>query len=197
MIKKKSRRKKYRLVIGMTMWMLTGCGKQQEQEIIWSTGVVDEVSAEFGDDTEEKTQQTIMFIHVCGAVACPGVYEMPQGSRVYEAIAMAGGMLPEADENYLNLADVLQDGKKIQVLTKEETQEKSNTLAAIEDGKVNINTATVKELTQLTGIGDSRAEAIVSYRNEHGAFQSVEQIKQVSGIKDGLFEKIKEKITVN
>lgn len=197
MIRKKNRRKKYWLLLSVTMWMLTGCGNQQEQEILWNTEVLDEVSAEFADDAEEKTQQATMFIHVCGAVVCPGVYEMPQGSRVYEAIAMAGGMLPEADENYLNLADVLQDGKKIQVLTKEETQKKSNTSAVTEDGKVNINTATVKELTQLTGIGDSRAEAIVSYRDENGAFQAVEQIKQVSGIKDGLFQKIKEKITVN
>lgn len=197
MIKKKSRRKKYWLLLSMTMWMLTGCGNQQEQEILWNTEVLDEVSAEFADDTEEKTQQATMFIHVCGAVVCPGVYEMPHGSRVYEAIAMAGGMLPEADENYLNLADVLLDGKKIQVLTKEETQKQSNASAVTEDGRVNINTATVKELTQLTGIGDSRAEAIVSYRDENGAFQSVEQIKQVSGIKDGLFQKIKEKITVN
>lgn len=202
MIKKKSRRKKYGLFVGILLLLLMGCGTSKNQEITWNTEVVDEISQEFSHDTEEKTkQQSTIYVHVCGAVACPGVYEIPEGSRMYEAIAMAGGMLPEADENYLNLAGILQDGSQIQVLTKEETkQQNSNILQnseSTQNSKININTASVKELTQLSGIGDSRASAIIAYRSKHGSFQSIEQIKQVDGIKDGLFEKIKEEITVN
>lgn len=182
--------------------MLTGCGRLQTQEITWNTEVVDEVSQEFSDYAQEETQQqSTIYVHVCGAVACPGVYEIPEGSRMYEAIAMAGGMLPEADENYLNLAGILQDGSQIQVLTKEEIKQQGSTILSdfesTQNGKININTASQKELTQLSGIGESRAAAIIAYRSAHGSFQSIEQIKKVDGIKDGLFEKIKEEITVN
>lgn len=198
MIKKKNRVK---WLVSILFFMLTGCANTQEQEITWNTEVVDEVSMEFSQNVQDETQQAEIYVHVCGAIANPGVYEMSADSRVYEVIALAGGMLPEADETYLNLADKLQDGSKIQVYTKEEVQEKKSDVLQknekTEAGKININTASARELTQLTGIGDSRAEAIISYRDTQGSFQSIEQIKQVDGIKDGLFQKIKDKITVD
>ena len=112
-------------------------------------------------------------------------------------------MLESADTTSQNLARVLQDGEKIQILTEEEVNEQSKRGATIstgdigqQHGLVNINTATVQELTSLTGIGESRALAIIAYREEKGLFKSIDGIKKVAGIKEGLFEKIKNKITV-
>ena len=112
-------------------------------------------------------------------------------------------MLEEAEYASQNLARVLQDGEQIQILTKEEAKCLNETGISIQAGNtteskglVNINTASVQELTTLTGIGESRAQAIVEYREANGFFKSIDGIKNVTGIKDGLFEKIKDKITV-
>lgn len=139
-------------------------------------------------------------MQISGAVADPGVYTFPADSRVYELIEAAGGLLPEAYDVSLNQAERLSDGQKIHVYTKEEaaeglapTEESSST----SDGKVNINTASTEELTSLKGIGQTRAESIVAYRQEHGAFAAVEDLKAVSGIGDATYQKIADAITVN
>ena len=131
------------------------------------------------------------------------MYQIEEGSRLFELIDLSGGMLESADTTSQNLARVLQDGEKIQILTEEEVNEQSKRGATIstgdigqQHGLVNINTATVQELTSLTGIGESRALAIIAYREEKGLFKSIDGIKKVAGIKEGLFEKIKNKITV-
>ena len=145
----------------------------------------------------------MIYVYICGAVAEPGVYQIEEGSRLFELIDLSGGMLESADTTSQNLARVLQDGEKIQILTEEEVNEQSKRGATIstgdigqQHGLVNINTATVQELTSLTGIGESRALAIIAYREENGLFKSIDGIKKVAGIKEGLFEKIKNKITV-
>ena len=145
------------------------------------------------------------FVHISGAVWHPGVYELEEGSRIYQAVEAAGGFLPEADEGYLNLAALIADGMKITVLTKEEAQS-AGAWEADEGGsgqqketvseKVNINTATKDQLMTLTGIGEVRAEDIIAYRQEHGPFRQIEDIMQVSGIKEAAFAKIKDDITV-
>lgn len=145
------------------------------------------------------------FVHINGAVWHPGVYELEEGSRIYQAVEAAGGFLPEADEGYLNLAALIADGMKITVLTKEEAQS-AGAWEADEGGsgqqketvseKVNINTATKDQLMTLTGIGEVRAEDIIAYRQEHGPFRQIEDIMQVSGIKEAAFAKIKDDITV-
>jgi competence protein ComEA len=147
------------------------------------------------------------FVHICGAVKQPGVYEIPENSRVYQAIEAAGGFLPEADEGYLNLAALIADGMKITVYTKEESETAPAWESVFEGlskqpdsqagkAKVNINTADTKELTTLRGIGESRANDIIAYREKHGLFSDIEEIMQVPGIKDGAFQKIKDDITV-
>lgn len=145
-------------------------------------------------------------VHVCGAVQNPGVYSLAEGSRIYEAVAAAGGLLPEADEAYLNQAACVTDGEQIYVPTMQEVLEQSATLTrngqqteigtVSQDAKVNLNTATKEQLCTLPGIGESKAESIISYRNEHGAYGQIEDIMKVEGIKDGLFQKIKDRITV-
>jgi competence protein ComEA len=146
-----------------------------------------------------------IYVYICGAVNNPGVYELKAGSRLYEAVDMAGGISDDADERYINMARVLTDGEQVVVYTVSEAQTiKEEEAAAIieskiqeeKSGLVNINTADIAELSTLSGIGASRAQAIIDYRERNGAFNSIEDIKNVDGIKDGLFSKIKDKITV-
>ena len=137
-------------------------------------------------------------VHVCGQVAAPGVYELAEGSRIYEAIEAAGGVNSQAAPEGLNQAACVEDGQQIYVPSVQELQDNSFTAAgdsgAAEDGRVNINTAQAEELMTLSGIGEAKAAAIIQYREENGGFQSIEELMEISGIKEGVFEKIKEEI---
>lgn len=152
-----------------------------------------ELAEEHTDENTESTEDTeYIFVYVCGAVNREGVYELPSGSRVYQAIEVAGGFREDADKNSVNQAEVLEDEEQIYVpVIGEEVSPVSE-----EEGKVNINKASKEELMTLPGVGESRAESIIKYREDVGAFQNIEDIMQVSGIKEGLFEKIKDLITV-
>lgn len=163
------------------------------------------------DSTYQPAEQVI-FVHVCGAVRYSGVYELAPNSRVMDAITAAGGMTESADEEYVNLATILSDGDKVRIPTKEEVASMLKTENDIgvtsyqaaeipgtnteSTARININTAGVEELCTLPGIGQTRAESIVEYRTKHGAFQSIEDIMSVSGIKESSFQKIKDRITV-
>lgn len=139
-------------------------------------------------------------VHVCGAVQNPGVYQLPEGSRIFEAIEAAGGFMEGADEEYLNQAESLQDGRKLYVPTREEVQNEDVKLRQSAEmpaqGLVNINTASEELLCTLPGIGTSKAKSIIAYREEHGAYGSIEEIMNVTGIKEGMFEKIRDSITI-
>ena len=183
---------------------------------------------DFGDETEESTsgdagqpgdsgdgtvtENTVIYVDVTGAVKAPGVYTLPAGSRVFEAIALAGGAREDASLENLNQAGILQDGQQIRVYTEEEAAQmaQQGSLPSLpgaetaagqkesqEASKVNINTAGKEELMTLTGIGETRAEAILAYRQETGGFQAPEDLMQVEGIKEKTFEKLKDQITVN
>lgn len=174
---------------------------------------------ELSDASSEETKTLV--VHICGAVSAPGVYELPAGSRIIDAVEAGGGFLPEADEACCNLAEEIVDGCQIYIMTKTEscadgqTEKKagiqtspdsdmqttdrnvrSNSATALENGLVNLNTADVAALMTLPGIGESRAKAIISYREQHGAFAKIEDIMKISGIKQAAFSKIKDKITV-
>ena len=154
----------------------------------------------------------MIYVDVAGAVKAPGVYTLPAGSRVFEAIALAGGAREDASLENLNQAGILQDGQQIRVYTEEEAAQMAQqgslpslpgaeTAAGQKESqealKVNINTAGKDELMTLTGIGETRAEAILAYRQETGGFQAPEDLMQVEGIKEKTFEKLKDQITVN
>ena len=132
----------------------------------------------------------------------PGVYELEPGSRIYEAVRAAGGMTEAADEYYLNQAEVLNDGQQIYVPSKEEIEAEEKILGKPEEikeegsKKVNLNTASKEELMTLTGIGEAKADSIIRYREENGGFQNPEDLMKIEGIKSGVFNKIKEQITV-
>lgn len=153
----------------------------------------------------EKEATVSCMVHVCGAVERPGVYELPQGSRIYQAIECAGGLSNEADPDYLNQADFVSDGEKVYVPTREEVAEMDSPLQNVvtqsgetsaTSGLVNLNTASEDQLCTLPGIGSSKARSIIAYREEHGSFDRIESVMNVAGIKDGLFQKIKAYITV-
>lgn len=236
--------------------LLCGCAKKTE--ILWETEASVETVAEgkealeesdaaaedatlaeagfeasnTGEIPEEQETEAEIAVHVCGAVACPGVYRLQTGSRVLDAVQAAGGFGEDAGQEYLNLAAVLEDQMKIVVPTLEEIREQTaNPVQTGEDsGKqsgsagvvperilgitkeqtetpvegaaannclVDLNTATLEELCTLPGIGESRARSIIAYREQKGAFSTTEEIMQIRGIKDAMFQKIKDKITVN
>lgn len=151
-----------------------------------------------GSENEEKTS---VFVYICGAVKYPGVYEMAPGSRIYQVVDQAGGMTKKADEKSVNLAETVSDGQMVQIPEilpeGEKTQKKEETSSGVTaDGKININTATAEQLMTLRGIGQAKAECIIAYREKKGAFQKIEDITLVEGIKEGTFEKIRESIAV-
>lgn len=165
-------------------------------------GTERETAAEGVQDAEASQRKEMLVIHICGAVAEPGVYHLESGSRIYQAVEAAGGFLEEAGKEYLNLADVISDGQKIYIPTVQEAEEENrskeemNLTGSVDEQKVNINTASAELLCTLPGVGSSKAEKIIAYREAYGAFQTTEDIMNVEGIKDGVFRKIKDMIRV-
>lgn len=167
------------------LFLMTGCSRSTEQIALES------VKEEQAVEEQSETQDSI-FVFVCGAVRSAGVYELPVGSRVFEAVQMAGGFSEDAAVSHINQAEVLEDEVRLYIPTMNEiTEEQSGG-----DGKVNINTAAKEELMTLPGVGQAKAVLIIQYREEHGSFQKVEDIMNISGIKEGLFGKIKDYIKV-
>ena len=156
----------------------------------------------YGETAVSEESGGRIYVHICGAVKYPGVYEFSGDTRVFQVVERAGGLLPEACEAALNQAQAVGDGERIYVPTLEEweqgfaenLEESEDTVK--DDGLVNINTADESELCTLPGVGETRARAIVEYRKEHGSFEKIEDIQNVSGIKSGLFGKIKDFIKV-
>ena len=183
-----------------------GCGKNSATYFVSdeNTEKIQIESTESGESQENKA--TEIYVHVCGKVVKPGVYELEEDARLCDAIEAAGGYSNKADKEYLNLAEKVTDGQKIYVPGKDEikeneqtsaeTQNNTNEYKAQDSNKVNINTASREELMTISGIGEAKADSIIAYRSENGSFSSIEDIKNVSGIGDGLFSKMKEYITI-
>lgn len=184
---------------------ICGCGRSTADYISSESsiqGEETEVSEMSISDTSETETKGTICIYVCGQVNAPGVYVLMEGSRVCDAFLAAGGLTEEAAGDYWNQARVLQDGEMIYVPTREEAIDReperdNGPNTSSNNGKININTATKEELMTLPGIGESRALSIIAYRKEHGVFSSPEEIMEVSGIKEGMYEKMKEYILVN
>ena len=203
--------------------LLAGCGNDATSELLSSlgedvdslesdglqTGNAVQKSSENGgiESVEQKKEETI-FVHVCGAVKEPKVYELPVNSRFYEAVEVAGGFRENACTDYLNMASLLQDGDRLEIPTYNQVREAKEAGMLIasdgsmsagtsaESGLININTADALALCSLPGIGQSRAESIIAYREEHGDFAQKEDIMNVTGIKEGMYGKIADLITV-
>lgn len=148
-----------------------------------------------------------LVVHVTGAVTHPGVYTLPVGSRVQDAVDAAGGFLPSANQGSVNLAAPMTDGQKIGIPSQNDptpavtTVSKASPIlkdtlssAATPAGIIDINQATVEQLDTLPGIGEQKAAAIIAYREQHGTFQTIEDIQNVTGIGPSIFERIKDLI---
>ncbi|HJD01442.1 MAG TPA: helix-hairpin-helix domain-containing protein [Candidatus Mediterraneibacter excrementavium] len=203
-----------KMLVIMAFLFLSGCGEKAEEHGLEELSVSGETGgAEDGSDAgtasgsvdtsdagtasgSGDTSDAEICVYICGAVHEPGVYELPEGSRVHEALEMAGGMTEEAAAYALNLARIAVDGEQIYVPDAEEIQGQSILSGSGYEKKVNINTASMEELMTLTGIGEAKAESIIRYREENGGFQSIEDLMEIGGIKEGVFEKIKDDITI-
>lgn len=147
-----------------------------------------------------------IYVHICGEVNEPGVYELKEDARVIDAIEAAKGLTQAASQQSVNQAEKLEDSEQIYVPSIKEVKDNVNQSVKSSDsnssinnagnGKININTASQEELTTLPGIGVAKAQKIIAYRQQNGSFSKIEDIMKISGIKEGLFNKISENITV-
>ena len=142
-------------------------------------------------------------VHVCGCVKQPGVYELIEGSRLIDAVKLAGGFTSEAAQDFVNQAKVITDGQKIEIPSVEEVkagfvvEESIDTQAGSDkDGRININLASKEELMTLPGIGEAKAQSIIAYREEQHGFQTIDDIKLIIGIKEAIYSKVKDLIKV-
>lgn len=218
------------IVLSLFLLSLCSCGSTEavlleSDELVYEKADENEPESELLQEVTEQTEVISLFVHICGAVQSPGVYELTEGSRIFDAVEAAGGFRQDAYENYVNMALPLKDGWKIVIPTIEESEALLNEGAVggaepkpvitsekegiyegetaagtvTDDGRVglvNINTASKEELCTLPGIGMSRADSILSYRESHNGFTSLEDIMQVEGIKEGMFSKLKDKICI-
>lgn len=218
--------KKQKIIIIISIMMVIGIGyyaysKENSKNEI-NDLQVEETNIENKESIKEKNK---IKVHISGAIKNEGVFELDENSRIIDAIEQSGGLTEQAYTKYINLAEVLEDGSKIYIPTKEEieNQEKQNNekqnnedvesfkntipINSKENNqntkttnqktkKININTATQEELDSLPGVGTSTANKILNYRKENGKFKTKEDIKDVSGIGESKFNKIKDLIEV-
>lgn len=193
--------KRNRIYMGMLLLCfsgLLGCSEQEPLEI--QTGQTAEAGAESRQQEKEQAKEqksAEIYVQVSGAVVNPGVYPLPEGSRVFEAVQLAGGITAEADTRQMNQAEVLMDGQMVYVRTKEETEAQAVSEQEQADGKINLNTATEEQLMTLPGIGKAKADSILAWREANGNFSRIEDLMQIEGIKEGVFSKIKDSVKVN
>lgn len=151
---------------------------------------------------EEPVEQDLITVDVKGAVKAPGIYDLPVGSRVNDAVQKAGGLAEQADSKSLNLAQKVSDEALVYVPTKGEEvanqQTASGTASSTsKEKKVNLNKASLEELKQVKGLGGKRAQDIIDHREANGKFKSVDELKKVSGIGAKTIEKLKDYVTVD
>ena len=213
-LKLKSNWDKIKIIATITFIILAGTvysvstmikgGKADDRiELVVTDSVIstsDEAGSHFdsSDDSTKDDSNTDIYVHICGAVINPGVYQVPVGTRVYQALELAGGSSDDAYLSGINLADKLADGQKVYIPAEGENAEGilSTDSGDVQSVMININTASEAELMTLPGIGQSRAKDIINYRVKNGLFESIDDIMKVSGIKEAAFEKIKDLIKV-
>ena len=213
-LKLKSNWDKIKIIATITFIILVGTvysvsrmikgGKADDRiELVVTDSVIstsDEADSHFdsSDDSTKDDSNTDIYVHICGAVINPGVYQVPAGTRVYQALELAGGSSDDAYLSGINLADKLADGQKVYIPAEGENAEGilSTDSGDVQSVMININTASEAELMTLPGIGQSRAKDIINYRVKNGFFESIDDIMKVSGIKEAAFEKIKDLIKV-
>ena len=182
------------ILLGAGFWYTKGQDPVTKESNFQAS--VSESSAPAGDTSK-------IAVFICGAVKHPGVYRFSESVRICDVIASAGGLTKKADTNAVNQARFVQDGEQIEIPRRSKTakdqpraESDAQTASATSSDKISLNKATKEQLLSLPGIEESKANAIVAYRTEHGSFQKIEDIMNISGIKNGVFDKIKNKITI-
>ncbi|MBU5486866.1 helix-hairpin-helix domain-containing protein [Clostridium sp. MSJ-8] len=186
------------VIIVIILYVIIGYFSNGKDELIKNN--TDSIYEEEGD-TELPLKDSKIVVEIKGEVNKPNVYYLEEGCIVQDLIDMAGGITDKGDLQNINRAQELSNHECIVIPSYEENNtiaEGGETISSAvgNNDKVNINTADSTELQTLTGIGESRAQAIIDYREENGRFKSIEEIKNISGIGDKMFEKIKEHITI-
>ncbi|MBR3755487.1 MAG: helix-hairpin-helix domain-containing protein [Firmicutes bacterium] len=161
----------------------------------------DEMSDNLSGTIESETAQRSnlkMVVDISGCVKKPGIYEMQDGTRLYEVVQMAGGLTKDADIDAINQAELVTDGQKILIPGKANENHSGNTISGTisQNGKININHADNMTLQQIPGIGPATAEKIIQYRETNGLFKTIEDIKNIEGIGEKTFKKMEDKICV-
>ena len=154
------------------------------------------------EEKEESLEQDQITVDVKGAVKSPGIYDLPAGSRVHDAVQKAGGLTEQADSKSLNLAQKVSDEALVYVPSKGEEAASQQTASGTppsssKEKKVNLNKASLEELKQVKGLGGKRAQDIIDHREANGKFKSVDELKKVSGIGAKTIEKLKDYVTVD
>ncbi len=185
--------------------LLYSCGQDAQEKLVYvdDKGIqpagAEERESAANHAAKESAAQPV-YVYVCGCVQSPGVYETCEGARIYTLIEMAGGFTDEAAGWLVSMAETVCDGQTLYVPSKEQAESGAVLVPGNQQtqtsSKVNINSATKEQLMTLAGIGESRAEDIISYRSKNGGFKTIEDIMNVSGIKEAAYEKIKEDICV-
>lgn len=187
-----------------------------EAEGIQPTTVIDPLTQTQSVDNESKVEQepmqldgvTVIYVHICGAVASPGVYQAREGARLVDLIKLAGGLAKDAAGDYINQAQLVIDGQRIYipdqierkklsteeliagVQTNSELSSPGSAVTTQESALININTADTEELMSISGIGKAKAASIIAYREKNGKFSTIEDLMNIPGIKEGLFNQI-------
>lgn len=193
------------VVLGGIIFILYKNNSSSKEEIV-------DIFEEPEEIKQEESNSKKVIVDIKGMINNPGVYEVDSNLRVNDVIELAGGLKEGADTSNINLAKLVSDEMTIIIYSTEEVLEKFKQEVCIcncpyiqndacinsnnDDNLININTAGIEELTTLTGIGDVKAEAIIKYRSEVGKFKTKEELLNVEGIGEALFEKIKDNITV-
>lgn len=204
------------LAVGLGLGKLFFADRQNlpanKKEELLAISETSDIEASSASVAANSSEDQFIFVDIKGAVVQPGVYRLSIGERVHDLLKLAGGLTEEAAVELLNQAQILTDQQMIYVLTTTEAKEQDLSPAVFQENKqgmtpesdqdsshqeqVNINTADVAELTTLSGIGQKKAAAIISYREENGPFKTVEDLKEVSGIGEKTVEKLRPSITV-
>lgn len=205
--------KEYKIIVICTgLGLLVGgffLLKPAPQTPVKETNLQAEVAAVSKDSSTEKEvnkeeplEQDLITVDVKGAVKSPGIYDLPVGSRVNDAVQKAGGLTEQADSKSLNLAQKVSDEALVYVPTKGEESASQQAgsgapSSTSKDKKVNLNKASLEELKQVKGLGGKRAQDIIDHREANGKFKSVDELKKVSGIGGKTIEKLKDYVTVD
>lgn len=210
--------KQFIVEIGLLI-LLCGCGspatilttETKQEDTAVTAQIISEPDTSLEEmETTQEQKETKVAVYICGSVNNPGVYYVSETAIKETVVLMAGGFTEDADDVYVNLAETVSQGEQIYIPTREETAGTSLTDReaqmradvpgeadhAVTDGKVDINTAGKEELMTLPGIGESKANAIIAYRQAQGRFQSTEELMNIDGIKEGIYDKIKDLIIV-